>query len=87
MVSIKKLLSFIESYFTNRKQGGKIKVALVSTRESLQGYHKALSWNASLSIFLLMIYFLLLKNQPYITNLMIIHFTHQVMMQTLPLVG
>ena len=37
----KKSLSFIESYFTNRKKRTKIgDVALVNIRESLQGYHK-----------------------------------------------
>ena len=62
-------------------------IALVNIRESLQEYHKAQSWDPSFSIFLSMIYFLLLTNQPYVTTLMTIHFKLRVMMQTLSLIS
>ena len=48
-------------------------IALVNIRESLQEYHKAQSCDPSFSIFSLMIYLLVLTNQPYVTTLMIIH--------------
>ena len=62
-------------------------IALVNIRESLQKYHKAQPWDPYFSIFSLMIYFLVLTNQPYVTTLMIIHFTLRVMMQTLSLIS
>ena len=62
-------------------------IALVNIRESLQEYQNAQSWDPSFSIFSLMIYFLVLTNQPYVTTLMIIHFTLRVMMQTLSLIS
>ena len=58
-------------------------IALVNIRESLQEYHNAQSWDPSFSIFSLMIYFLVLKDQPYITTLVIIHFTLRVTMMSL----
>ena len=61
-------------------------IALVNIRESLQEYQAAQSWDPSFSIFSSMIYFLVLTNQPYVTTLMIIHFTLRVMMQTLSLI-
>ena len=68
----KKSLSFTESYFTNREQR--------NIRESLHEYHKVQSWDPSFSIFSLIIYFLVLTNQPYVTTLMIVHFTLRVVM-------
>ena len=62
-------------------------IALVNIRESLQECHKAQSCDPSFSIFLSMIYFLVLKNRPYVTTLMITHFTLRVMMQTLSLIS
>ena len=62
-------------------------IALENIRESLQEWHKDQSWYPSFSIFSLMIYFLLLENQPYVTKLLIIHFALPVMMQTLSLIS
>ena len=62
-------------------------IALVNIRESLREYHKAQSWDHSFSKFSLMIYILVLTNQPFVTTLMMIHFTLRVMFQTLSSIG
>ena len=43
-------------------------ISLANTRESLQEYHKAQSGDLPFSIFLLMIYFLVLINQSYVIH-------------------
>ena len=83
----KKSLYFIETYFNNRKKRTKI-------GDSFSKYHRIITGVPQGSILgplffniLLMTYFLLLSNQPYVTTLMIIHFTLLVMVQMLPLVS
>ena len=87
MVSIKSHFLLLKAILLTKNKKFKYVIALVNTRESLQKYHKDLSWGPSFSIFLLMIYFLLLTSQPYVTTLMIMHFTLRVMMQMLSLVS
>ena len=83
----KKSLSFIESYFTNRKQRTKIGDSFSKYQRIITGVPQGSILGPSFSIFSLMIYFLVLTNQPYVTTLMIIHFTLRVMMQTLSLIS
>ena len=69
MVSIKNHFLLSKAILLTENKELKQVIALVNTKESLQEYHKALSWGPSFSIFLLMI--LQLTNQPYVTTLMI----------------
>ena len=85
----KKSLSFIESYFTNRKQRTKIGDSFRKYQRIITGVTQGsilapLFFNIFIND---LIYFLLLKNQPYVTKLLIIHFALPVMMQTLSLIS
>ena len=83
----KKSLSFTKSYVTNRKQRTKIGDSFSKYQRIVTGVPQGSILGPSFSIFSLMIYFSVLTNQPYVTTLMIIHFTLRVMMQTLSLIS
>ena len=86
IVLINKLLSFIKSYFTNRKQRTKIGDSFSKYQRIITTVPQGSILESLFSIFLLIIYFSLLTNQPYVTTLMIIRFTLRVMTQTLSLI-
>ena len=83
----KKSFSFIENYFTNRKQRTKIGDSFSKYKRIITGVPQGSILGHLFSISSLMIYILLLTNQPYVTTLMIIHFTLRVIMQTLSLIS
>ena len=66
MVSIKKLLSFIESYFTNRKQGGKVKDSFSKYQRIITGVSQgSILERLSFNIFINDLFFAIEKSTLY----------------------
>ena len=80
----KRVSEVLNKYY---KQRTKIGYSFSKYQRIVTGVPQGSILGSSFSIFSLMIYFLVLTNQPYVTTLMIIHFTVRVIMQTMSLIS